>query len=139
MTTSPVGKTKDAGWQIGVSRTVRVDLDDVWDYLTSPDGLNTWLGKSVDTPLEVGQRYETDDDVRGEIRSLRHHDRIRITWQPPHRHRHATVQIALTPTKNGCTIRFHTERLDNADERERMRTHWKNIADRIEHDLGNRP
>jgi hypothetical protein len=42
------------------------------------------------------------------------------------------VQIALTAAPTGCTIRFHTERLDSSDERERMRTHWKAIADDIE-------
>jgi uncharacterized protein YndB with AHSA1/START domain len=138
MTTSPVGKTKDAGWQIGVSRTVPADLDAVWDYLVSTDGLTTWLGDGVETPLQVGQHYRTDGDVHGEIRSLHAYDRVRLTWQPPDRDHHATVQIALSATKSGCTIQFHTERLANADERERMRTHWKKVADTIEHDLANR-
>ncbi len=139
MTESPVGRTKDAGWQIGVTRTVHADLDEVWDYLISPEGLTTWLGPGLATPLEVGQQYRTDDDIQGEIRSLRPHDRVRLTWQPPDRTAHATIQIALTPTKTGCTIRFHTERLIDADEREQMRSHWKRIADAIEETLSARP
>jgi uncharacterized protein YndB with AHSA1/START domain len=135
MTESPVGRTKDAGWQIGVSRTVHADIDEVWDYLVSPEGLSAWLGPGVATPLEVGQQYRTDDDIRGEIRSLRSRDRVRLTWQPPGRRGHATIQIALTPTKTGCTMRFHTERLVDADEREQMRSHWKRIADAIEETL----
>lgn len=131
----PVGKTKDAGWQIGVSRTVRVELDDVWDHLMSPRGLATWLGAGVDTPLEVGQSYRTADGTRGEIRSLRPRDRIRLTWQPAERADPATVQVAVTRAASGCTIRFHTERLDDADERERMRSHWRAIADAIEAEL----
>lgn len=132
MANSPVGKTKDAGWQIGVSRTVAAELDEVWDYLTSSEGLAIWLGEGLTTPLEVGQQYRTADDVCGEIRSLRHHDRVRLTWQPADRQDHATVQIAVTTAASGCTIRFHTERLHDSDERERMRAHWKAVADAID-------
>ena len=138
MTKSPVGRTKDAGWQIGVSRTVHADLDDVWDFLISSAGLATWLGGGIETPLEVAQQYRTDADVRGEIRSLRPYDRIRLTWQPPERADHATIQIALTATKTGCTLRIHTERLIDADEREQMRSHWRGIADAIEGTLSAR-
>lgn len=132
MKKSPVGKTKDAGWQIGVSRTVHADLDEVWNYLMSTEGIAAWLGDGVPAPLDVGQNYQTDDHVQGEIRSLRPHDRVRLTWHPVGRHDHTTVQIAITPTATGCKIQFHTERLADNDERERMRTHWKAIADHIE-------
>lgn len=47
----------------------------------------------------------------------------------------ATVQIAITPAVTGCTLRFHTERLYDRDERQRMRQHWKAVADRIESEL----
>lgn len=139
MSESTVGKTKDAGWQIGVSRTIPAGLDDVWSYLISPEGLAVWLGHELDTPLEVGDEYRTADGTQGEIRSLRPHDRIRLTWQPPDRPNDATVQIAVIPAATGCTIRFHTERLYDSDEREHMRTHWKAIADAIEDDLTAHP
>lgn len=45
MTTKPTGLTKDAGWQIGVTRTLPTDLDIAWDYLLSPAGLSLWLGE----------------------------------------------------------------------------------------------
>lgn len=135
MTSRPVGKTKDAGWQIGVSRTVAVDLDEAWEYLTSRMGIEVWLGAGVDPPLAKGLRYETDEGTTGEIRSLRERDRIRLTWQPSDRSVHATSQIALTPAASGCTFRFHSERLFDEEEREAMRLHWQGIADRIERDL----
>lgn len=135
MNETPVGKTKDAGWQIGVSRTVSAELDSVWTYLISPEGLATWLGVGVATPLAVGDKYRTNSGTEGEIRSLRPYDRVRLTWQPSGRQTHATIQIALTATATGCTIRFHTERLEDAEERERMRLHWKGIADAVESDL----
>jgi hypothetical protein len=44
MSQSPVGKTKGAGWQIGVSRTMRVDPDEAWNFLVSSAGLEIWFG-----------------------------------------------------------------------------------------------
>ena len=34
-----VGQTKDAGFEIGVSRTVEHPPEAVWGFLTGPDGL----------------------------------------------------------------------------------------------------
>jgi uncharacterized protein YndB with AHSA1/START domain len=135
MTPRPTGRTKDAGWQIGVSRTIAVDLDTAWDYLVSPRGLARWLGTGVTTPLATRQTYLTDNGTTGEIRSVRHRDRVRITWQPADRSRPATVQIALAPAAHGTTFRFHTERLDSGEEREAMRAHWRRIADIVQSDL----
>ena len=130
-----VGKTKDAGWQIGVSRTIGVDLETAWDYLMSSEGIATWLGVGVDVPLAVGHLYTTDDGTHGEVRSRRERDRIRLTWQPGNRTSPATIQIALTASPTGCTFRFHSEHLANQEEREAMRTHWRSVADEIESHL----
>jgi uncharacterized protein YndB with AHSA1/START domain len=46
------GLTKDAGWEIGVSRTLPFPPDDVRAVLTAPAGLALWLG-TLD-PLPVG-------------------------------------------------------------------------------------
>jgi uncharacterized protein YndB with AHSA1/START domain len=136
MSERPTGRTRDAGWQIGVSRTLPVDLDTAWGYLVSDAGVRRWLGTGVDTPLTPGVRYRTDEGTTGEVRSRRERNRIRLTWHPPERGDHATVQIALTPSAGGCTVRFHTERLHDADERERMRRHWRDVIAAIELDLG---
>ena len=95
MDESTIGKTKSAGWQIGVSRTIPVPLDDAWSYLVSAAGLAVWLGRGIETPLHVGDEYRTVDGTHGEI-----------TWQSPDRPDDATVQIAVTPAAAGCTLRF---------------------------------
>ena len=41
----PTGLTKDAGWEIGVSRPPDAEVDDVWSLLTSVAGLAVWLGE----------------------------------------------------------------------------------------------
>ncbi len=131
----PTGKTKDAGWQIGVSRTVPVDVETAWTYLMSPAGITAWLGTGVNQPLTVGSTYCTDEGTTGEIRSVRDCDRVRFTWQPIDRPDPATGQIALTPAAGGCTFRFHSEGLASSEEREAMRSHWKTVADIVESTL----
>lgn len=128
---SPVGKTRDAGWEIGVSRTVHRDPDEVWALLTSPAGVAAWLGGGVTFPAERGDPYETDDGTVGEVRSYRPDDRVRLTWQPPSWSHDSTVQVAIRPTATGTTIRFHQERLADATEREAQRAHWAAVLDRL--------
>jgi ABC-type glycerol-3-phosphate transport system substrate-binding protein len=42
---APVGKTRDGGWQIGVSAPSINRSKDVWDFLTSTEGTGLWLGQ----------------------------------------------------------------------------------------------
>ena len=124
----PVGKTKDAGWQIGVSVTVGRPAIEVWSRLTSPDGLAIWLGSGVDLTGGAHQRYVTSTGTTGEVRGHRPQDRIRLTWQPMGWDHDTTLQIALDDRGDRTGVRFHQERLANAEEREAQRRHWKRIA-----------
>ena len=127
----PVGKTKDAGWEIGVSRVVDCSVEEAWALVTSPEGLDVWLGGPL--PPSVGDGYETAGGVRGELRSLRPLDRVRLTWQPPGWSHDSTVQVAVSPAPSGrATLRFHQERLAGPDEREAQRTHWRFVLDHLE-------
>lgn len=124
----PTGLTKDAGWQLGVRRTVPSPPDEVWEYLLGR-GLAVWLG---DTDLgDPGGAYETADGVRGQIRSRADGLRIRLTWQPPEWSHDSTLQITLLPAATGTTIGLHQERLVSAEQREDLLGHWREILDRV--------
>ena len=128
----PVGTTKDAGWEIGVSRTVPCTVAEAWALVTSPAGLAAWLGPGTALPAAVGEPYETADGVRGELRSLRPLDRVRLTWQPPGWSHDSTVQVTVSRAPSGSTtLRFHQERLSGPDEREAQRAHWRAAVDRL--------
>jgi len=75
---APVGETKDAGWNIGVSKTLPYSVPELWDFITSTEGITLWLGEGA--VLENGSAYKTADGTTGEVRSIREHDRIRLTW-----------------------------------------------------------
>ena len=91
-----VGLTKDAGWEIGVSRTVPHPLDEVWRLLTSDEGLALWLGEGARLAPSRGARYATADGTEGEVRGYRDRDRIRLTWRPPGWAHDSTLQVAVT-------------------------------------------
>ena len=131
----PTGKTRDSGWQIGVSRTVAASVPAVWRLLTTPRGLAIWLGAGVELPTVRGGAYVTDTGVRGEVRSYRRNDRIRITWQPADWSHDSTVQVALEDKGDRTVLRFHQERLADATERERQRAHWMSVVDRLQAEL----
>ena len=101
----PVGKTKDAGWQVGVSRTVPLSPEEAWARI---EDTATWLG------------VEADD-----VRSFRPLDRIRVGWNG------TIVQVALSEARTGTKVTFHQERMADADERERQREHWRGVLDQI--------
>jgi uncharacterized protein YndB with AHSA1/START domain len=128
---SPVGKTKDAGWEIGVSRTVHQPPERVWEVLTSAGGTAIWLGEGTVLPTEPGSPFETAEGTVGEVRSFRPLDRLRLTWQPAGWDHDTTLQVTISPTSTGTRIGLHQERLADADERERQRQHWAAVMDEL--------
>lgn len=101
----PVGKTKDAGRQIGVSRTVPLPPEDVWARIED----NGVAGPG-------GRRRAQRPPL----------DRIRVGLDG------TIVRVALREAKTGTTVTsFHQERLSGAEERERQRAHWSSVIDRL--------
>lgn len=132
-----VGKTRDAGWQIGVSRTVDRPVEEVWEFVTSPAGMAIWLGEGVRPLSEVGAGYETDAGIRGETRSFRELDRVRLTWRPADWTHDTTLQLAVRANGPGrAMLRVHQERLADAAEREQQRRHWQAVINAIVAALG---
>ncbi|RLL68368.1 hypothetical protein D7M15_17725 [Streptomyces sp. Z26] len=131
----PTGLTRDAGWEIGVSKTLGHPPGAVWDFITGPEGLSCWLGDGVDLHDGAkGRAYETDDGTVGEVRSYRPGDRIRLTWRPSGWDHDTTVQVAVTASRGSeerSVLRFHQEWLAGPEERERQRTHWRAVMDSV--------
>ncbi|MFK3735895.1 SRPBCC domain-containing protein [Streptomyces sp. NPDC088090] len=123
----PTGLTQDAGWQIGVSRTLPHPAPVVWDFISGPEGIALWLGPGALLAPERGTPYRTAEGVEGEVRGYRPGDRIRVT------HGTTTVQVALAPAADGARtmLRFHQEHLASAEERELRRAHWQRVMDQV--------
>lgn len=132
------GQTADAGYEIGVQRTLPLAPSALWDLVVSPAGVEQWLGDCDTFELEAGAHYETADGVSGEIRTLSRGERIRFTWAPPDREDATTVQLYIRPssgTAEKAVLQVHQEYLDDQDEREAKRVHWHDVLDDIETSL----
>jgi uncharacterized protein YndB with AHSA1/START domain len=141
------GRTKDAGWEVGVRVTVQAPIEDVWDFLLG-DGLGIWLGDTggaadthTATPTELrfekGAEYVTTDGIRGHIRSYTPVQRMRLSWQPSDWSHDTILQVSVKEAASGgTTIGFHQERLAGRDERKTMLGHWKAVTGELAEALG---
>jgi uncharacterized protein YndB with AHSA1/START domain len=128
---STTGLTQDAGWQAGASRTFSVDKATAWSALVSPAGLRAWLGRLEALPTTTGDPYETEDGVRGEVRSWRPEERLRLRWQLRGRSEPAILQVALSESRGGTVVRLHADHLADADERAQVLEHFAGALDRL--------
>jgi len=122
-----VGGTENAGFQIGVQRTLPLSLEQAWDLITQPEGRALWLGTVSDLRWEKRAAYETAEGTRGEIRSFTPQKLVRLTWQPPDFATPSTLQVYLEPSGKKTAVHFHQEKLDSAETREQMRAHWRQV------------
>ncbi|HNP70796.1 MAG TPA: SRPBCC domain-containing protein [Kouleothrix sp.] len=130
--TKPTGQTRDAGFQIGVRRTLPIDPADAWRFLTSAAGVRLWLGAGPELRFAPGAAYQRDDGARGEVRVFRPGQHLRLTWQPPEWQHPSTIQLRVLASRTGATVAFHQEWLPGPAEREQRRAHFAGVLDAIE-------
>ena len=129
-----VGLTKDAGFQIGVRRTVDVSPQCAWDILTSNDAVNIWLGDVGELRLEPGASFRTGNGTTGTFRIVKPGSHVRLAWQPPHWSNESTLQVRVLPrpTQGRATVSFHQEKLRDTGQRQQMHRHWLQVLDQLE-------
>ncbi len=134
----PRGLTRDAGWEIGVSKTLPHPTSVVWDFISGDEGIAIWLGPGAELHQEKGAPYETADGASGEVRGYRPGDRIRLTHRAPGSTRDTTIQVAVSRARaeGKAVLRFHQERLSDASERAHRREHWKQVMAHVADALG---
>lgn len=130
-----VGETADAGFQLGVQRSVATTAAQAWALVTSRPDL--WLGEGASVAFDEGARYvvppaDGAPGASGEVRVVKPGDRLRMTWHPEGWAAPATLQLTLAESRSGTTaIRVHLERLPDAAAREAMRECWREALERI--------
>lgn len=126
---SVVGETADAGFQVGVRRTVAVAADVAWRYLVEGAGRDAWLGPTTSFTCAVGSRFHCDDGTTGDIRSVAPGRRLRLTWRPPAWERPSTLQLTVVPKGERCVLAIHHERLPDPATRAAMKERWTAFAE----------
>lgn len=124
------GQTADTGFQVGVSRTVPLPREAAWRWVSSPEGMATWLGEGAGFPLEKGRRYRLADGSTGEVRvvSEKH---LRITFHPEGWPRPSTIQVRVEPKGEKTVVSFHEEHLPDESARKERRTHFKSALQAV--------
>ncbi|WP_348652209.1 ABATE domain-containing protein [Streptomyces sp. 71268] len=132
------GLTRDAGWEVGVSKTLPHPPSVVWDFISGDEGIAIWLGPGAELHQEKGAPYEAADGTSGEVRGYRPGDRIRLTHRAPGSTRDTTIQVAVSRARaeGKAVLRFHQERLSDATERAHRREHWKEVMAHVADALG---
>lgn len=126
---SPVGLTKDAGWQIGVRKTLPVALEDAWNLLVSEEGLSLWLGDLPGFGPAEGAEYELSDGTRGKITAFKQISHLRLTWHPPGWSRPSIIQVRVIPSgKKKTVFSFHQEHMPSQGAREERRAFFKDAV-----------
>ncbi|AZS16588.1 SRPBCC domain-containing protein [Paenibacillus lutimineralis] len=127
-----VGKTKSVGYQVGVRRTLPLTLEEAWEMIVSPRGINVWLGETSSYDFSVGANYYTREGISGEIRVLNERQNVRLTWKKEQWERASTLQIRTIEQLNGkCTISFHQENLPSTKDREEMKVRWEEVLEKL--------
>ena len=127
-----VGQSSTADFQIGVQKTLGASQEEVWNLMMEGPGRDIWLGTIEDLEFRKGERYETAEGTRGEVRSAVAGERLRMTWESHELERPSTLQIYLAGSGEKTSVRFHQERLSNLEERERMRERWRAVLEKLE-------
>ncbi len=123
-----VGWTRDAGFQLGVRKTLPIPHEQAWRLVISPAGIALWLGAGSDVRLVQGAGYQLADGARGEVRIYAPGSHVRLTWQPKAWPRESTIQVRVIPgndRRTAAVIAFHQEHLPSAEARQARRTHFK--------------
>lgn len=127
----PTGQTKSQGWQIGVSRTLPVQLEKAWEMMMAALNLPPEMLQAPDGIYGKGAILETADMTRIEIRSYEPYQLLRMKWQPKDWNTSSTLQIRVRPTRTKTIINVHHEWLSDAEQREVMRLHWTNVLETL--------
>ena len=126
-----VGQTSGADYQIGVQKTLPLPVEEVWRLMVEGRWRDIWLGTTDALECWKGARYSTAEGRYGEVRSVVRCQRLRLTWSAPELAQQSTLQIYLAPSGDKTSVRFHQERLSSLEERELMRTHWREALEKL--------
>ena len=131
----PVGKTKDAGWQIGVRRTLPISPESACELITSPAGVARGLSADPGLKLSKGETYELPDGTSGEVRVLVPDSHLRLTWHPPGWPRPSTIQVRVIPKGEKSVIAFHQEHLPDSRARQKRRDFFSAALDELKESI----
>ena len=120
------GQTADAGFQVGVSKTLPVSAEKIWDFLTSPAGFGIVTGEIID-PKKIREAERTGKTgIQYKITTLKPCSHLRMRWRLPDWKDYSILQVRVSEKGNGKTVLiFHQEKLADSVMQKEMKRYWK--------------
>jgi hypothetical protein len=133
------GFTKDAGYQVGVRKTIQGSHLDVWNFLLSDKGLSIWLGDADPEKLILREEITLSDGTIVKITRFKLQSHLRMRWRKKSWDSSSRLQLRVIASGyHRTTLAFHQEMLDSSAQREDMKRHWKQVLANLEAGLKNR-
>lgn len=127
-----LGQTPE-GFEIGVSRTIEIPQQDLWNFIISEEGMRLWLGDMAELNFREKGEYRTLRDISGQFNVIKNLSHIRMTWKPEEWNNPSVLQVrAVAKGNHKATLSFHQEKLPDQAAREKMKQRWKAIANEMQ-------
>jgi uncharacterized protein YndB with AHSA1/START domain len=126
---SPTGQVADGTWELGVTRTCSLNVNDAWSAVVANEGQAIWLGTHVE--IAKGTSFELDDGTTGEFTVVKPRSHLRLSWHRPKWPNHARLQLRIMPTASGSSIAFHMERLPSGAQRRHYLARWTAVVEAL--------
>jgi uncharacterized protein YndB with AHSA1/START domain len=123
---------KVEGFQIGISKTLPVSTDFVWDFLFSDAGLKIWLGNLNSEDFELNKPFKTEEGITGKLTVFKPDCHIRLSWKPTHWTNSSIVEVRVKNSKGRAIILFHQTKIISLQQREAMRIRWNSVLGEFE-------
>lgn len=120
------GRNAHGYYSTVATKTFPLKSEAAWNFLTSETGMDAWLNPLSPFTWKVGQGFEVDGGIFGEIRTLKHGARARLTWQEAHWLKPSVLQIHVVPREGDkCMLVLQHEKIPSANLKEKLRNQWK--------------
>ena len=130
-------KPKDLGFQISVTKTFNVTTEIIWEFILSEKGISIWLGEINFDDFEIQKPLITKNGIEGKLTVFVPNCHLRFKWKPTNWDRQSTVELRVTNSKGKATIIFHHTGFFKIEQKEELRSYWKNIVSKINTELIN--
>ena len=130
-------KAKDLGFQVSVTKTFNVSPEVIWEFLLSEKGISIWFGEINIDDFEIQKPLITKNGIEGKLTVFVPNCHLRFKWKPNNWEKQSTVELRVTNSKGKATIIFHHTGFFKIEQKEELRSYWKNIVSKINIELTN--
>jgi hypothetical protein len=134
-----VGKTQNAGWQVGIRKTFSATSDQLWNFIVSTEGMGFMVGESILAENIYKQDRTSKTNIQYKITTMVQNSHLRMQWRQANWEEYSILQIRVyTSGKNKAVLAIHQEKLGDENTRAFMKKYWQEKMDFISENLQNR-